>query len=98
MLINIPSFILILFGLINLVAFLIMLNDKVKSANPESVRISEGLMFFLATVFGSIGVYLGMFAFRHKTQKWYFLIGMPLLIIENLATIYLVYLYLSVSL
>ena len=95
MLINIPLFyILILFALINLIAFLIMLGDKIKSSNPGIERISEGKMFFLAAAFGSLGVYAGMFAFRHKTRKWYFLIGIPLLIVENLATLYLIYLFL----
>lgn len=89
-------YLLILFGLINLIAFLIMLLDKVKSANPGSERISEGMMFFLAAAFGSLGVYAGMFAFRHKTRKWYFLVGIPLLFLENLATVYLIYLFLYV--
>ena len=72
-----------------------MLADKVKSAKPGATRISEGMLFFLATAFGSLGVYAGMFAFRHKTQKWYFLIGIPLLIIQNTATLYLIYLNLK---
>lgn len=88
--------IIIVFGLINLSAFLIMLVDKIKSANPEAERISEGMLFFLAAAFGSIGIYFGMFAFRHKTRKWYFLIGMPLLIIENAAFLYFLYLYLNI--
>ena len=77
----------------NLIAFSIMWSDKVKSTKPGVTRISEGMLFFLATAFGSIGVYLGMFTFRHKTQKWYFLIGIPLLIIQNAATIFVLYLY-----
>jgi uncharacterized membrane protein YsdA (DUF1294 family) len=44
----------------------------------------------MATMFGSIGVYLGMFAFRHKTHKWYFMIGIPMLVIQNLALLYLI--------
>jgi len=78
---------------INLIAFIIMLLDKVKSATPGAERISEGMLFFMATVFASFGVYAGMFAFHHKTRKWYFLIGIPLLMIENLATAYLIYLF-----
>ncbi|MFA6194493.1 MAG: DUF1294 domain-containing protein [Patescibacteria group bacterium] len=80
---------------INLLAFLIMLADKVSSTGQDAKRISEGKMFFLATAFGSLGVYLGMFAFRHKTQKWYFLIGIPLLMIQNAALAYLIYLFLA---
>lgn len=79
--------------IINLIAFGVMLIDKIKSAKPGAERISEGLLFFMATVFGSFGVYAGMFAVRHKTQKWYFLIGIPLLMVENLATAYLIYLF-----
>jgi uncharacterized membrane protein YsdA (DUF1294 family) len=88
-------YILIFFSAINVLAFLIMLVDKIKSANPSEERISEGMMFFLAAAFGSIGVYAGMFAFRHKTRKWYFLIGIPLLIIQNFSVIYLAYLFLN---
>jgi len=88
------NLIILLFALINLMAFLIMLIDKLRSAAPNAERISEGLMFFLAAAFGSVGIYLGMFVFRHKTRKWYFLLGIPLLMIENAATLYFVYLYL----
>jgi uncharacterized membrane protein YsdA (DUF1294 family) len=91
-----PEFyILVLVIAVNLLAFLIMLFDKLKSANGGDRRISEGLMFFLAAAFGSCGVYLGMFACRHKTQKWYFLVGIPLLMVQNMATAYLLYLWLK---
>jgi len=85
------TYILIIFILINLFAFLIMLSDKIKSATSGTSRISEGMLFFLASALGGLGVYAGMFSFRHKTQKWYFLVGIPLLIFQNAATIYLIY-------
>jgi uncharacterized membrane protein YsdA (DUF1294 family) len=72
-----------------------MLADKIRSAKPGAERISEGMLFFLAAAFGSLGVYAGMFAFRHKTRKWYFLTGIPLLMIQNAAVIYLLYLFLT---
>ena len=84
---------LIFFASVNFIAFLIMLADKVKSRKYGSERISEGILFFMATVFGSIGVYAGMFAFRHKTKKLYFVFGIPLLILQNCALLYLLYLY-----
>ena len=84
-----------IFIAINLLAFFIMLADKVRAARENTERISEGMMFFLAAAFGSIGIYAGMFAFRHKTRKLHFLLGLPLLIIENLATLYLAYLYIT---
>ena len=87
-------YLLIPFVLINLLAFFVMLFDKIKSTKPGVKRISEGMLFFLATAFGSIGIYAGMFTFRHKNRKWYFIIGIPLLIIQNAALIYLIYLFL----
>ena len=71
-----------------------MLIDKNKSIKVGAERISEEIMFFMAVFFGSIGVYAGMFVFRHKTRKWYFLIGIPLLIMENIALLYVIYLFL----
>ncbi len=73
------------FLLMNVGAFLGMALDKRRSRKSGAERIPEGLLFFLATMFGSVGVWLGMFTFRHKTQKWYFILGIPLLIAENIA-------------
>jgi uncharacterized membrane protein YsdA (DUF1294 family) len=82
----------VFFATINLIAFMIMLLDKNRSKKAGVERISEGILFFMATIFGSLGVYAGMFAFRHKTQKWYFIIGIPMLIIQNIALLYVIYL------
>ena len=76
---------------INITTFLVMANDKWKSTRGRnSERIPEGLIFFMATIFGSVGVYVGMILLRHKTRKWYFQLGIPLIILQNLATLYLI--------
>lgn len=95
---NLSLFLILFFLAINLMAFLIMLLDKNKSKGKGVERISEGMLFFLATIFGSVGVLAGMFAFRHKTQKWYFLIGIPMLILQNVALLYLFHLLLNAEL
>ena len=89
------NYLIIIFSAINLLAFILMWADKARAIRGATTRLSEGLLFFLAAAFGSIGVYLGMFAFRHKTKKWYFLLGVPLLILQNSATIYLIYMNLK---
>lgn len=74
---------------INLVAFTVMANDKRRSmrgGNPD--RISEGMLFFIAAAFGAVGVYAGMLILRHKTRKWYFQLGIPLLILQNMSAVY----------
>jgi uncharacterized membrane protein YsdA (DUF1294 family) len=60
-----------------------MFGDK-RSSERQGRRISEKALFFLALFFGAIGIYLGMFLFRHKTKKWYFVWGIPLLVVVNL--------------
>jgi len=83
--------IVIFFLIVNVVAFFIMLLDKNRSRKAGAERISEGMLFFLATFFGSVGVFLGMLTFHHKTNKWHFILGIPMILIENCATLYLLY-------
>ena len=78
-----------IFTLINVLSFCILAADKRKSIRGNGKRrTSEGKLFFMATLFGSVGVYLGMLVFRHKTKKWYFQLGVPLLMLQNFATLY----------
>jgi uncharacterized membrane protein YsdA (DUF1294 family) len=93
--IQINPILLILFALINGVAFVIMMWDKAQSMQKGGERISEAMMFFLATMFGSFGIYAGMMFIRHKTRKWYFILGIPALMVQNLATLYIVQLFLE---
>lgn len=73
---------------VNLLAFVMVGYDKRKSVVGNSERMPEGMMFFLASMFGAVGVFAGMQVFRHKTRKWYFQIGIPMLVIQNAATLY----------
>jgi len=75
---------------LNVIAFLTMLYDKLRSSRTGAKRISEGKLFFMAAAFGSVGVYIGMFVCRHKTKKWYFLIGIPLIMLQNVALLSIV--------
>jgi uncharacterized membrane protein YsdA (DUF1294 family) len=85
----------IFFLVTNGVAFLVMLWDKMRSCKRGAERISEGMLFFMATIFGSVGLYIGMLTLHHKTRKWYFIIGIPLLIVQNCALLYVVCLWMS---
>ncbi|MFZ2153759.1 MAG: DUF1294 domain-containing protein [Candidatus Moraniibacteriota bacterium] len=92
--INLVALVVIYF-LINLLAFGLMLADKMQSRKKEAKRISEGMLFFMAAAFGSIGVYGGMFLFHHKNRKWYFIIGIPLLMLQNIVFLSVVYNFLN---
>ena len=92
---NILIGIIVFFLVVNLLAFLVMLVDKNRSRKNGAERISEGVLFFMATFFGSVGVLLGMLTFHHKNKKGHFILGIPMLIAENCAFLYLLYKYIS---
>ena len=77
--------------LINLIGFAAMALDK-RRAIRHKWRIPERTLFLIALLFGSIGVLTGMYVFRHKTKHLSFVIGMPAILIVQLAAVgYLVF-------
>ena len=52
--------------------------DK-RRARADRRRVPERTLFLLALLFGAPGGLLGMYAFRHKTKHWYFVLGFWLL-------------------
>lgn len=64
----------------NLVGFALMGIDKYK-AKKHLWRIPEKTLFLSSVLGGSIGTLAGMYVFRHKTKHWYFVIGMPTILI-----------------
>lgn len=79
------------FAVMNLIGFIIMGIDK-RRAIKRLWRIPESTLFIIALIGGSIGSILGMYLFRHKTRHWYFVYGMPvILLIQIAAAIALIY-------
>ena len=62
--------------IINIIGFLVMYIDKQK-AKKGKWRIPEKTIFIITVLGGGIGTISGMYAFRHKTQKLHFTIGLP---------------------
>ena len=77
----------IYFFIINLFAIFLMKYDKVKAINNQ-YRVNEKTLFLIALILGGIGIYLGMYLFRHNTKHVKFTVGIPLIIILNILTIY----------
>ena len=61
--------------------------DKIKAKNGD-YRISEKSIFILSLLLGGIGVYIGMYKFRHKTKHLSFTIGIPICILINIFSVY----------
>lgn len=68
---------------VNLISFVIMGIDKAK-ARKHAWRISERTLFAFAIIGGSLGAIGGMYYFRHKTKHWYFVFGMPVILVLQL--------------
>lgn len=68
----------------NALAFALMGIDKHR-AQKGRWRVSEKTLFLSALLGGSLGAILGMQFFRHKTKHWYFRVGMPAILIVQLA-------------
>ena len=80
--------------MINAAAFAAFAIDK-HAAIKHKTRIREATLFGLALAGGSIGALGGMYAFRHKTQKKAFIIGIPLILLFQAAVLALVLIYFS---
>lgn len=75
---------------INLIGFAVMGIDK-KKAVKRLWRIPESTLFIIAIIGGSIGSIIGMRVFHHKTRHWYFVLGMPFILIVQLSLAVLIY-------
>lgn len=69
---------------VNLVTFLVFGWDKLM-AKLEKRRVPERTLFLLAGLGGSVGGWLGMQIFRHKTRHTSFVVGIPAILVVQMA-------------
>lgn len=69
---------------VNAAGFLLMMIDKYK-AKKKLWRIPEKTLLGVALIGGSVGAYMGMQTFRHKTKHPQFYIGIPVIMALQLA-------------
>ena len=69
---------------INVAAFIIYGIDKLK-ARKGRWRISETFLFMLAVMGGSIGAWIGINVWHHKTLHWKFRYGIPFVAVVHIA-------------
>lgn len=70
--------------IVNAAAMLLMLADKLK-AKRGAWRIPEATLMGVAAIGGSVGALIGMYLFRHKTRHLKFTLGIPLILIAQIA-------------
>ncbi len=70
--------------LINLAGMAVMGMDK-RRAVKQHWRIPEKTIWMISILGGSAGIWAGMSRFRHKTKHTVFRIGIPALLLFNMA-------------
>ncbi len=83
-------FIIIYLITLNLVGLYVMWSDK-RKARLHKWRTPEKVLFLVSILGGSIGTWAGMYLFHHKTRHWYFVVGMPLIVILQVILIVLLF-------
>lgn len=86
---DVITLLLIYFIVVNIIGLFLMGLDKYK-AKKRLWRIPESTLFIVAIIGGSIGSIVGMYLFRHKTRHWYFVYGLPAILVIQIALFILI--------
>ena len=78
--------VLIYLLIVNAIGFLLMTVDKYK-AKKNLWRIPESTLMTVALIGGSIGSLIGMYTVRHKTKHLKFTIGIPVILVLQIAAV-----------
>ena len=78
------KYLMIYLLIVNAAGFLLMLVDKFK-ARKKLWRIPEATLMGVAAIGGSIGSLAGMYTFRHKTKHPKFTVGIPVILVLQIA-------------
>ena len=83
------KYVLIYLGIINVVTFIAFAIDKLNAIGHRS-RIKIVTLLGLAFMGGSLGGLLAMYLLKHKTNKDYFTVGIPLIILMQVVVVFYV--------
>lgn len=83
---SVKHIILIYFVMINVVTFFVYGIDKWKSQH-DRWRVPERALLGLAAIGGSVGAWLGMKVWHHKTQHKKFKYGVPAILVVQVALV-----------
>ena len=83
--------IVIYFLIINFLGFVVCFYDKKASKTKGKMRIPESTLFTISIVGGSLGFWIGMYLFKHKTKHLYFIIGIPLIIVIQMIVFLIIF-------
>ena len=68
--------------IINIIAFILYRTDK-RRADKGEYRIPNYILLGVAFVGGTVGALIAIYSYRHKTQKDYYTVGVPLMMVMH---------------
>ena len=74
-------------GIVNVITFLAFAIDKINAVKGKR-RIRIVTLLGLSFIGGSLGALLGLYSLRHKTKVNYFTVGIPLIIVVQVAVVF----------
>ena len=76
---------LIYLAIISIVSIVVCIYDKIAAKHNPKHRTREATLLLLSALGGSVAMYLTMQLIRHKTKHVKFMVGIPLIIIAQIA-------------
>lgn len=84
------TYLLIYLSIISVFAFIITVFDKVR-AMRGGWRVKEATLVFVSALGGSVVMLLTMLLIRHKIREKKFMVGIPLIIVAQLALAFVIW-------
>jgi len=79
---------IVYFIIISIVSILVCIYDKkVSKKNRVELRTPEKILLILSAIGGSIAMFITMLLIRHKTKHIKFMLGIPIIILIQLAVV-----------
>ena len=82
------DYFLIYLAAISAVAFIVTVYDKIAAKKLPKHRTREMTLILLSVIGGSVAMMLTMIVIRHKTRHVKFMLGIPIIILLQLAAFY----------
>ena len=79
---------------ISLVSIIVCCYDKIAAKHNPKHRTREATLLWLSAFGGSVAMFITMKLIRHKTKHKKFMIGIPVIIILQIAIIFCIYFFL----
>ena len=84
------QFLLLYLLIINLISAGVTVGDKLRAVR-HGVRVPEAVLLCLAVLGGSPAMLLTMLLIRHKTRKPKFMVGVPVILLLQMAAAFVVW-------